>query len=48
LLLDHSGINVAEATRGQVTRLPNVPYVTPRQDVQPSAQPASTPPTGQL
>ncbi len=25
LLLDHSGIDVAEATRGQVTRLPNVP-----------------------
>src|SRR5271165_1809129 len=31
LLLDHSGIDVAEATRGQVTRLPNVPYVTPRE-----------------
>src|SRR5208337_2177747 len=31
LLLDHSGIDVAEATRGQVTRLPNVPYVAPRQ-----------------
>jgi outer membrane protein TolC len=47
LLLDHSGINVSEATRGQVTRLPQVPYVTPRQDVQPGSQ-ASTPPTGQL
>jgi outer membrane protein TolC len=47
LLLDHSGINVAEATRGQVTRLPSVPYVVPRQDVQPGGQP-STPPTGQL
>ena len=33
LLLDHSNIDVAEATRGQVTRLPNVPYVAPRQDV---------------
>jgi outer membrane protein len=30
LLLDHSNIDVAEATRGQVTRLPNVPYVVPR------------------
>ncbi len=31
LLLDHTNIDVAEATRGQVTRLPNVPYVTPRE-----------------
>ncbi len=31
LLLDHTNIDVAEATRGQVTRLPNVPYVAPRQ-----------------
>ncbi|MGD0568863.1 MAG: TolC family protein [Candidatus Sulfotelmatobacter sp.] len=48
LLLDHSGINVAEATRGQVRRLPRVPYVTPRQDVQPGAEPSTPPPTGQL
>jgi outer membrane protein TolC len=45
LLLDHAGIDVGDATRGQVTRLPNVPYVTPRQDVQP--QPAPTPPSPQ-
>jgi outer membrane protein len=32
LLLDHSGIDVADATRGQVTHLPQVPYVVPRQD----------------
>ena len=32
LLLDHTGINVADATRGQVTHLPQVPYVAPRQD----------------
>jgi len=31
-LLDHSGIDVADATRGQVTHLPQVPYVVPRQD----------------
>jgi outer membrane protein TolC len=43
LLLDHSGINVAEATRGQVTHLPSVPYVIPRQDVNPSGQPNSAP-----
>jgi outer membrane protein TolC len=46
LLLDHSGIDVADATRGQVTHLPTVPYVTPRQDAMPVAQPASTPQTG--
>ncbi len=39
LLLDHSNIDVAEATRGQVTHLPNVPYVAPRLDVSPNAQP---------
>ena len=44
LLLEHAGIDVGDATRGQVTRLPNVPYVTPRQDVQP--QPAQPSPQG--
>jgi outer membrane protein len=33
LLLDHAGIVMADAERGQVTRMPNVPFVTPRQDV---------------
>ena len=38
-LLDHAGIDITDATRGQVTHLPNVPYVAPRQDAQPvSAQ----------
>jgi len=32
LLLDHSNIDVADATRGQVTHLPQVPYVAPRQE----------------
>lgn len=36
LLLDHAGINIADATRGQVTNLPTVPYVAPRPDAQPS------------
>lgn len=36
LLLDHAHIDVTDAIRGQVTKLPTVPYVTPRQDVQPS------------
>jgi outer membrane protein len=48
LLLDHSGIDVADATRGQVTHLPRVPYVAPRQDVAPGGQPAQQqPPPGQ-
>lgn len=46
LLLEHAGIDVGEATRGQVTRLPNVPYVTPRQDVQPQSTPTQPPPQG--
>ena len=44
LLLDHAGIDVADATRGQVTHLPNVPYVAPRQDATPAGQPSSPPP----
>jgi outer membrane protein len=45
LLLDHSGIDVTEATRGQVTHLPTVPFVTPRQDVTPqTTQPQTTAP----
>jgi outer membrane protein TolC len=43
LLLDHAGIDIADATRGQVTRIPNVPYVAPRQDAAPAKQPSSTP-----
>jgi hypothetical protein len=46
LLLDHSGIDVADATRGQVTHQPRVPYVAPRQDVVPGGQPAQQPPAG--
>jgi outer membrane protein len=38
LLLDHANIDVADATRGQVTHLPSVPDVAPRQDVQPGKQ----------
>lgn len=33
LLLDHAGIVMADAERGQVTHMPNVPYVAPRKDV---------------
>ena len=37
-LLDHNGISIDDAARGQVTRLPNIPYVTPRKDL-PTATP---------
>ena len=43
LLLDHAGIDIPDATRGQVTHLPTVPYVAPRQDPAPGAQPQITP-----
>jgi outer membrane protein len=46
LLLDHAGIVMADAENGQVTRMPNVPYVAPRSDVQPvmPAQPGTEAP----
>jgi outer membrane protein len=47
LLLDHSGIDIADATRGQVKRQPRVPYVIPRQEAPAGAQPAQ-PQGGQL
>jgi len=48
LLLDHAGIDIGDATRGQVTHLPSVPYVGPRQEVAPTPQSAQpTPPGGQ-
>ncbi len=37
-LLDHDGISIDDAAKGQVTRLPNVPYVAPRKEL-PSANP---------
>jgi outer membrane protein TolC len=44
LLLDHAGIDIADATRGEVKHIPNVPYVTPRTDLAPLEAPTSTPP----
>jgi outer membrane protein TolC len=50
-LLDHYGISIDDAARGQVTHLPNVPYVAPRKDLpsttpsQPSSLEPSTPPS---
>jgi len=39
-LLDHNGISIDDAARGQVTRMPNVPYIAPRKDMPSVAQPA--------
>ena len=41
-LLDHDGISIDDASRGQVTRLPNVPYVAPVKDL-PTATPPAQP-----
>ena len=44
LLLDHSGIVMADAERGEVTHMPNVPYVAPRVEVQPGTPSQPQPP----
>jgi len=41
-LLDHAGISIDDAAKGQVTRMPNVPYVAPRKDL-PMAAPQMQP-----
>jgi outer membrane protein TolC len=41
-LLDHEGISIEDAARGQVTNLPNIPYVAPRKDL-----PSTNPPAQQ-
>jgi outer membrane protein len=45
-LLDHNGIQIADAERGEVTHMPNVPFVGPRHDappVTPAQQPVEPP-----
>jgi outer membrane protein len=42
-LLDHANISIDDAARGQVTRLPNVPYVAPRKDLPSTAPGAEAP-----
>ncbi len=37
--LDHAGISIDDAAKGQVTRMPNVPSVTPRKDLPSVTQP---------
>jgi len=36
LLLDHAGIVMSDAEKGEVSRAPKVPFVAPRADLQPS------------
>src|SRR5258708_3363737 len=43
LLLDHAGIQIAEAERGEVTHAPNIPHVVAR----PADQPTPMPPPAQ-
>src|SRR3981081_1098746 len=43
-LLDRIGVSIDDAARGQVTRMPNVPFIVPRKDALPSTAPPSTAP----
>ncbi|HET8826181.1 MAG TPA: TolC family protein [Terriglobales bacterium] len=43
LLLEHAGIDVGDAEKGQVTHTPKIPYVAPRSDVK-SVMPQQTTP----
>ena len=38
--LDNAGVSIDDAAKGQVTRMPNVPYVAPRKDLPAAAPPA--------
>lgn len=44
LLLDHAGIQIAEAERGEVTHAPNIPHVVERPAQQPTPAPPPTQP----
>jgi outer membrane protein len=45
LLLEHNGIDLADAETGVVTKMPAVPYVTPRTEPMPTPTPQNAPPT---
>jgi outer membrane protein len=45
LLLDHTGILISDAQRGQVTHMPTVPFVTPSKEVEPQVMPQPGRPT---
>jgi outer membrane protein len=38
-LLDHDGISIDDAAKGQVSHLPSAPYIAPRKDMPSVAQP---------
>lgn len=42
LLLEHAGIDMSDAERGEVTHMPKIPFVAPRTDVQ-SVMPSQAP-----
>jgi outer membrane protein len=44
LLLDHAGIMIADAERGEVTHMPAIPFVAPRKEAPSVMQPPATPP----
>jgi outer membrane protein len=41
--LDHAGVSIDGAAKGQVTRMPNVPYIAPRKEPLSVAPPAAAP-----
>jgi outer membrane protein TolC len=47
LLLDHAGIQIAEAERGEVTHAPNIPHVVERRTDQPMPRNPPAPPPAQ-
>jgi outer membrane protein TolC len=47
LLLDHEGISIDDAARGEVTRMPNVPFIAPRKELPSVAQPVPQTPVSQ-
>ena len=47
LLLEHNGVDLADAESGVVTRMPAVPYVTPRTEAMPIATPPAPSETNQ-
>jgi outer membrane protein len=42
--LDHNGISIDDAARGQVTKMPNAPYVAPRKNLESITQPTQAAP----
>jgi outer membrane protein len=44
VLLDHDGISIDDAAKGQVTRMPSVPYISPRKELPLTGQPNANQP----